>query len=113
MSTIVYEALPEAQRKGIPNPIPAMLIGRFAVDKSLQGRGLGKMLLFDALGRAVRASNEVGIFAVRVDAFSESAKQFYLKYGFIECLDVKPIDSESAFSSTLFLPISTLLKTRP
>jgi len=53
-------------------PIPATLIGKLAVDNPVKGQGLGGELLADALYRMVRASQEIGIFAVRVDAIALS-----------------------------------------
>jgi predicted GNAT family N-acyltransferase len=81
-SSIDFEELPDFLAKKMPNyPIPAALIGRLAVDISCQRQGLGTELLVNALMRIVKASSEVGIYAVRVDAIDRKAKQFYL--GFI------------------------------
>ncbi len=63
--------------------IPTTLIGRFAVDARLQGQGIGKILLVDALRRSYQISKSVGSAAVCVDPKNESAKQFYKKLGFI------------------------------
>ncbi len=80
--SIGFEELP-SQKKMPKYPIPIARIGRLAVDISVQGKGLGKELLMDALYRAKRlASTEIGIAAVIVDAKDENAKSFYLKYGF-------------------------------
>ncbi|HEY9701561.1 MAG TPA: GNAT family N-acetyltransferase, partial [Allocoleopsis sp.] len=97
-----YESLPQSYQKGIPTyPIPALLIGKLAVDKSAKGQGLGGELLVDALLRTVKISQEIGIFAVRVDAIDLKAKEFYLKYEFISFQD-NPL--------SLFLPITTIIK---
>lgn len=104
MSSITFDSLPEQLRKRLPRyPVPAMLIGQLAVDTSMQGRGLGKRLLMDALSKAVRLADEVGIFAVRVDALDDESKQFYLKYGFIPLID---------YEFSLLLPMATILKSR-
>jgi GNAT superfamily N-acetyltransferase len=101
MAEIRRESFPENYRRRLPRyPIPAMRIGKLAVDKSVQGKGLGKELLMQAFGSVVRLSSEVGIFAVTVDAFDEQAKQFYLKYGFI------PLEDNER---SLFLPMKTIL----
>jgi predicted GNAT family N-acyltransferase len=63
------------------------LIGRIAVDQSVQGQGLGAFLLVDALRRSLQISEQVGIRAVEVDALDDSAKRFYLKFGFRSLLD--------------------------
>ena len=108
MSEIAFECLPESERKGLPRyPAPSMLIGQFAVDKTYQGRGVGKELLFHAIGKAIEFSSEIGILAIRVDANSQRARDFYLKYGFK--------DYENNAQNGLFpllLPMSVVLKTR-
>lgn len=99
-STINFDSLPAPQQKRLPNyPIPCALIGRLAVDISCQGEGLREELLVNALWRIVRASENIGIYAVRVDALNSRAKQFYLKYEFIPFED-KPL--------SLFLPLKTI-----
>ncbi len=81
--TVVFDALPKDQAKGLPQiDIPVVLIGRLAVDLSLQGNGLGEFLLVDALRRAEFLASRVGIQAVEVDAINESARRFYEKFGF-------------------------------
>lgn len=68
----------------MPNPLPVLLLGRLAVDKSYHNKGLGTALLRDALLRAVSVSQEAGISTILVHAFSEQAKRFYLSRGFVE-----------------------------
>lgn len=85
---VVYDALPTVEAKTLPRlDVPVVLIGRLAVDRSVQGRGLGAMLLIDALRRAVQLSANVGIRAVEVDALNEAARGFYTKFGFRPLLD--------------------------
>ncbi len=101
MAEIKRESLPEDYTRKLPRyPVPAMRIGKLAVDKSIQGRGLGKELLMQCFRIAVRLSSEVGIFALTVDAINEEAKAFYLKYGFI-------LFENNEFS--LFIPMKTVL----
>jgi GNAT superfamily N-acetyltransferase len=101
-SVIEYEFLPESYQRGMPTyPIPAMLIGKLAVDNPAKGKGLGGELLADALYRAVRASAEIGIYAVRVDAIDLQAKEFYLKYEFIPFQDRE---------RSLFLPMEAIIR---
>lgn len=77
------EELPRKDAKKLPHyPVPAAIIGRLAVDRSWQGRGIGKFLLMDALDRIVSASKIVAINAIVVDAKNEKAKSFYERYGF-------------------------------
>lgn len=85
---VVYDVLPAAESKGLPRlDVPVVLIGRLAVEQSVQGQGLGALLLVDALRRSLQISEQVGIRAVEVDALDEAAKNFYLKYGFRSLLD--------------------------
>ncbi len=63
-------------------PIPIILLARLAVDKTQKGKGLGKLLMKDALLRAVQASEIAGLRAFLVHAKDESAKSFYEKLGF-------------------------------
>ena len=65
--TVVYEALPEDQAKGLPNiDVPVVLIGQLAVDSKVKGQGLGEFLLLDALRRAEYLSTKIGIQAVEL-----------------------------------------------
>jgi GNAT superfamily N-acetyltransferase len=61
--------------------VPAALLGRMAVARSHQGKGLGGVLVANAVLRAARA--EMGVFAMLVDAKDESAQRFYEHYGFM------------------------------
>jgi ribosomal protein S18 acetylase RimI-like enzyme len=93
--------LPDSEKKRLPRypVVPAALIGRLAVDRRFQGRGLGGALLFDAIMRAMKA--EPAIFALIVDAKNDSAAAFYAHYGF------------RAFASrptSMFLPLATAAK---
>jgi GNAT superfamily N-acetyltransferase len=77
--------LPRKLGRGDPDQIPALLLARLALDRSLHGRGLGVELLLDALSRAVSASNQVGGRYVVVDAIDEVAAGFYEHCGFRRC----------------------------
>lgn len=74
----------EIGRKLPKHPIPVILVARLAVDVTRQGKGIGKLLLFDALRRALNAANEIAANAVIVNAKDDNAKAFYEKYGFRE-----------------------------
>jgi GNAT superfamily N-acetyltransferase len=85
---VVYEALPPTESKGLPKiDVPVVLLGRLAVDVSVQGRGLGALLLVDALRRILEVADEVGVRAVEVDAIDDDARRFYEKFGFRSLLD--------------------------
>jgi GNAT superfamily N-acetyltransferase len=75
-------------RRNMPDPVPVMVLGRLAVDKTVHGLGVGTGLLRDAVLRTVQAAEIAGIRAILVHAISEVAKRFYEKYGFI----ASPVD---------------------
>jgi len=75
-------------RRNMPDPIPVMVIGRLAVDRRWQGKGIGKALIRDAILRTLQAAEIAGIRAILVHAISEDAKQFYQRCGFI----ASPVD---------------------
>ncbi|MBK6895336.1 MAG: GNAT family N-acetyltransferase [Alphaproteobacteria bacterium] len=63
-------------------PVPVIKLARLAVDERMQGQGLGKALLKDALLRCIAAADEIAARAVVVDALDDDVRKFYLKYGF-------------------------------
>jgi len=87
MTSIDGGDVPESERRGLPRVVPAALIGRFAIDQELQGRGLGRTLLFDALHRIRLAAQSTAAFCVVVHAVDRRAADFYLRYGFRELAD--------------------------
>ncbi|MBL0165858.1 MAG: GNAT family N-acetyltransferase [Propionivibrio sp.] len=74
--------LPEAWRKKLPRRIPGVRLGRLAVDSQYQGKGLGELLLVDALTRAQRIYAEAGGIGLFVDALDEQAAGYYRNFGF-------------------------------
>lgn len=79
--------------------IPAVRMGRMAVDGRFKGQGLGGVLLADAIERSMRS--EIAAFALVVDAKDDSAAAFYRHHGFI------PFHGAPR---TLFLPFATARK---
>jgi predicted N-acetyltransferase YhbS len=71
-----------AVRRNMPDPVPVLLLGRLAVDRRWQGRGLGASLLRDAVLRTSEAAQIIGARAIMVHAISEEAKIFYERHGF-------------------------------
>jgi ribosomal protein S18 acetylase RimI-like enzyme len=66
--------LPSTLAKRLPHyPVPAAVLGRLAIHCEHQGRGLGEMLLLDAIRRVVRASTTIAVYAIIVDAKNERA----------------------------------------
>jgi GNAT superfamily N-acetyltransferase len=68
--------------RAMPEPVPAILLGRLAVDLKEAGRGLGTHLLRDAILRTLDAAEVVGVRVLLVHAASEDARRFYLSRGF-------------------------------
>ncbi|MCU4160199.1 GNAT family N-acetyltransferase [Acidiphilium sp. AL] len=69
-------------RRNMPDPIPVAVLGRLAVDRSLQGKGLGRALFRDCALRVAHAADTIGIRGIVVHAISEGAKNFYQAIGF-------------------------------
>ncbi len=68
-------------RRNMPEPIPVMVIGRLAIDRTWQSKGLGRALLRDAILRTLQAAELAGIRAILVHAKSDEAKAFYESFG--------------------------------
>src|SRR5258706_1525919 len=66
-------------RRNMPDPVPAVVLGRLAVARSHQGQGLGRALFRDAARRVMHAGETIGIRALLVHALSEDAKTLYLR----------------------------------
>jgi GNAT superfamily N-acetyltransferase len=71
--------------KRYPRQIPVTRLGRLAVRRDLQGQGLGRLLLADAVTRSRNAALSVGSAGIFVDAMNDAAAHFYRQYGFIPC----------------------------
>jgi ribosomal protein S18 acetylase RimI-like enzyme len=102
MGEIDLSSLPPELLKRLPkHPVPVARMGRLAVDRSAKGQGLGKLLMVDAMKRVQTASELIGVYALLVDAKDDSAKNFYIKYGFISLADDPMV---------LFLPLASFPK---
>ena len=75
-------------RRNMPDPVPVVVLGRLAVDRSFQGQGIGRALVRDAGYRVIQAANIIGIRGIIVKAVSVEAKNFYEHMGF----EVSPLD---------------------
>jgi ribosomal protein S18 acetylase RimI-like enzyme len=97
-ASVLLDQLPSAIQKKLPRyaAVPAVRMGRLAVDKSHRQKGLGSALLADALTRACRS--EITAFALIVDAKDHEAIQFYRHHGFM---------SLSHQGQSLFLPLAS------
>lgn len=86
-NSIPQEGMPDDLMKKLRLPssyrdLPAVMLGRLAVDKRHKGKRYGELLLMDALNRCLIASKHVGSLAVIVDPIDQKAIDFYTKYGF-------------------------------
>ena len=100
-TSIQIGELPIEITKKLPKypQLPATLLGRLAVDQNHRQKGLGEMLLMDALYRSLQ--NEIATIAVVVDAKDDKARSFYEHYQFICFPD---------YSHRLFLMMETIAK---
>jgi GNAT superfamily N-acetyltransferase len=82
--TLSLETLPEEIARKLPryDAIPAALIGRLARDERARGRGVGQLLLADAIRRILSVGRTLAVFAIVVDAKDEQAGRFYEGFGF-------------------------------
>ena len=62
--------------------IGALLLGRFAIDRRFQGKGLGRKLLLHVLFHVAALNEETGFALLLVDSLDEEAKAFYRRFGF-------------------------------
>ncbi len=83
---VKLDEIPEALAKKLTRMplLPATLIGRLARSIEFRGKGIGEILLIDALKKAYRNSEEVASWAVIVDAKDAEAVAFYKRFGFVE-----------------------------
>lgn len=93
--------IPDGLRRRLPlyEALPAVLIGRLAIDRGSQGKGLGRAILYDAIDRALGST--AAVFAIVVDATDENAAAFYRHYQF------QPFASRP---SRLYLPAAFFTK---
>ncbi len=81
---ITLSEAPGRVRRNMPDPIPMAVLGRLAIGQSYQNRGLGALLLRDAILRTMQAAAIIGVRGLLVHALSPAAKRFYEKHGFKE-----------------------------
>jgi GNAT superfamily N-acetyltransferase len=95
--------IPESLQKKLPyKNLPVTLLGRLARDTSYKGKGIGELLLADALRRAYQASSSIGAWAVVTDPINEKARTFYEGFGFV-----------SLESGRMFIPMETIKASFP
>ena len=98
-ASLLLADLPASTARKLPRytTVPAVRMGRLAVDQAHKGQGLGGALLADALHRSARS--EIAAYALMVDAKDEAAVAFYRWHGFIALPDSP---------RSLFLPLAAV-----
>lgn len=92
------ESLSEADRKRLPRfPVPCFRMERLACHADRQGEGLGQLLVGCAVDRCLKAREQVAAYALIVDAKDDTAKRFYMHFGFKALRDA---------GLTLYLPLA-------
>lgn len=92
MTGVDRSSAPEALAKHSPDPVPALLIGRLAVDRSVSGLGIGTMLVAHVLANAVALKQQAACRAVVVTALDDAARSWWERLG---CHLFDPADPES------------------
>ena len=102
-ASLLLADLPAPIGKKLPRypTVPAVRMGRLAVDQAFKGQGLGGALLADALDRSARS--EIAAYALVVDAKDKIAAAFYQHHGFVALPDSP---------RCLFLPLPTVGRAR-
>jgi GNAT superfamily N-acetyltransferase len=92
-SQIDVDGLPEGVAKRLPrySKLPAILLGRLAIDKKFQGNGYGKFLMIDAMRASLDLARRGGGVVLLVDAIDENAAKFYESFDFKRFQD-KPLN---------------------
>jgi GNAT superfamily N-acetyltransferase len=99
-ASVAYARTPEIVRRGLArHDVPGFRLARLAVDRRVQGQGLGGQLLLTAGRRCLRAAAEVGGIALVIDAKNDRVAAWYASYGAVPLLDA-PL--------TLLLPLATI-----
>jgi GNAT superfamily N-acetyltransferase len=99
-ASVAYERTPEVVKRGLARyEVPVFRLGRLAVDKSVQGQGLGGQLLLAAGRRGLYVAAEASGVALLMDAKNERVAKWYASYGAVPLLDA-PL--------SLLLPFKTI-----
>ena len=102
MTAIDRSAAPAVVAKGAPDPVPALLLGRLAVNHRYTGLGIGTALAFHVLATAVELNEKAACRAVVVTALSQTARTWWEQLGF------HPFDPEKPDELDLYLLTSAI-----
>lgn len=99
-TSIGFDVVDAALTKRLPRyPLPCVVVGRFAVDQTVQRQGIGKVLLAHALKQVSKVAQIIGVNFVVIHAKDQKAMEFYQRFGFIS-LTTNPL--------TLLYPVSEI-----
>jgi predicted N-acetyltransferase YhbS len=87
-AVVMRSAATKRAARNQPDPIPAVLLGRLAVDTKHQGRGLGAALLKHFIVKSLEVAQLTGVRILLVHAKDDETAAFYRRYGF----EPSPID---------------------
>ena len=96
---VITTNLPEKYAGKYPAKAPAAKLARLAVSTDRQRRGLGSIMMVDAMKRILAVAENIGVIGFFADAKNPAARQYYEQFGFISLPD-KPLE--------LFLPLQSL-----
>jgi GNAT superfamily N-acetyltransferase len=105
MTGIDRSAGPDALAKSAPDPIPALLLGRLAVDRRYTSLGVGTALALHVLATAVELNERAACRAVVVTALNAAARTWWERLGFC------PFDPDESEQLDLYLPTSQIQAT--
>ena len=98
--SVEYARTPEIAKRGLArHDVPGFRLARLAVDRNVQGQGIGGQLLLAAGRRCLRAASEVGGVVLLIDAKNDRVARWYTSYGAAPLLDT-PL--------SLVLPLATI-----
>jgi GNAT superfamily N-acetyltransferase len=100
MTGIDRSAAPAVLSKGAPDPVPALLLGRLAVDRRYTSLGVGTALVAHVLATAVELNEQAACRAVVVTALNASARTWWGRFGF-ESFDPEDRDQFDLYLLTL------------
>lgn len=99
-TSIGFDLVDAVLTKRLPRyPLPCVVVGRFAVDETVQGQGIGKLLLAHALKQVSKVAQIIGVNFVVIHAKDQKAMEFYQRFGFIS-LTTNPL--------TLIFPVNEI-----
>jgi GNAT superfamily N-acetyltransferase len=102
MTGIDRSAAPATVAKRSPDPVPALLLGRLAVDRRHNGKGIGSALVAHVLATAVELNAKAACRAVVVNALHSDARRWWEHLGF------HPFDAEDPHNADMYLLTSEI-----